>query len=131
MYTNRTVQRRARPLACVAVVAGALCAGAVAAKDDNVTIALHVTADGLDLSRPAEAQRFYARLQNAAWVVCTHGNRVNLVPLDDVKGCYEKSLGNAIRSANLPLLTNMYLATHTPQQAEACGIHIRLQAALE
>jgi len=129
MDTNGRVRRRARVAVCVAVVAGALCAGAVVAKEHDVTIALRVSAAGLDLRQPTGARRFYARIQRAAWEVCTDGTRVDLVPLDDINGCYEKSLGDAIRSANLPALTNIYVATHTLQQAEACGIHVRVQAA--
>jgi UrcA family protein len=131
MYINRKAKTPVRLAAHVAVIAVALCAGAVVAKDHDVTITIHVSVAGLDLSQPADADRFYARIQSAAWKACTDGNRVDLVPLDDVKGCYEKSLGNAIRLANLPHLTNIYLATHTLQQAEACGIHARLQASVK
>jgi UrcA family protein len=92
-------------------------AGSVLAKDSAVTVALRVSAQGLDLSRPADAQTFYKRLKAAATVVCTHGDRVDLVPSDDPKGCYEKALADAIRSAKAPLLTQIYLASHTVQGA--------------
>jgi UrcA family protein len=128
MYTNN-VGMRARSAWVAVTLAGALIAGTVLAKDRNVTVALHVSAQGLDLSQPADAQRFYARLENAAWVVCTRADRVGLVPLDDPMGCAQKSLGEAIRSLNLPTLTQIYLATHTLQQAAASGINISLQAA--
>jgi hypothetical protein len=49
----------------------------------------------------------YSRLQHAAQVVCTHGMRVDLVPSRDPQGCYEKALGNAVRAANLKLLTQV------------------------
>ena len=74
---------------------------------------------GLDLSRPDDARIFYTRLENAAWVACTRGNRVNLAPTDDLKGCYEKALGSAIRFVNSPFLTRVYLATHTLRDAAA------------
>jgi len=114
-----------------AAVACTLFAGHLAAKDHTVTVALHVSAQGLDLSQPADAEKFYARLKNAAWVVCTRGNRVNLKPEDDPMSCAEHSLGAAIRSANVPALTQIYLATHTLQQAAAYGIKIPLQAAAQ
>jgi UrcA family protein len=100
-----------------------------AASDHNVTIAVHVDAQGLDLRRPADAQTFYRRLKNAAQVVCTHGNRVGLEPADNPKGCYESSLGNAIRSVSAPLLTQIYFETHTLREGEAFGIHPSLQVA--
>src|ERR1700722_4615279 len=51
-------------------------------------------------------------------------NGTNVVPSPDPQGCYEKALGNAVRSANLPLLTLVYLATHTLQEAAAGGIGV-------
>ena len=90
-------------------VACTLFAGSVAAQDHEVTVAIQVSTQGLDLSQPAGAHEFYTRLQHAAWVVCTHGNRVDLEPSANPRRCYEKALGDAIRSANVPLLTQVYL----------------------
>jgi UrcA family protein len=112
-----------------AAIACTLFAGNVVAKDHKVTVAIHVSTQGLDLSQPAGAHEFYRRLQHAADVVCTHGNRVDLTPSDDPKGCYEKALGDAIRSANVPMLTQVYLATHTLQEAAARGIEVPAQVA--
>lgn len=106
-----------------------LFSGALAAQDHNVTITVPVSAKGLDLTRVTDARTFYARLTNAAWVACTHGNRVDLVPLDDVKGCYEKALGGAVRSAKAPIVTQIYLSSHTIQEAGAHGIDIPAQMA--
>lgn len=110
-------------------VAGALFAGNVAAQGHDVTVAIHVSTQGLDLHHPAGAQKFYMRLQHAADVACTHGNRVDLKPLSDPVRCYEKALGEAVRSANLPLLTQAYLETHTLRQAAAYGIEVPAQVA--
>jgi UrcA family protein len=112
-----------------ATVACALFAGAVAAKDYNVTVALHVSTRGLDLSQPADAQTLYTRLQNAAWVACTRGNRVDLVPVVDLHGCYEKALAGAIRSVKAPTLTRIYLETHTLQEAAQRGLGVPAQLA--
>jgi hypothetical protein len=71
----------------------------------------------------------YSRLKHAAEIVCTHGNRVDLEPSNDPIRCYENALGNAIRSAKLPLLTQVYLETHTPQQAATYGIDVPVQLA--
>ena len=62
-------------------------------------------------------------------MACTRGNRVNLAPVDDVQGCYEKALGGAIRSAKAPVLTGIYLETHTLQQAAKRGIEVPAQLA--
>lgn len=110
-------------------VASSLFAADVAAKDPTVTVAIHVSTRGLDLSQPAGAHKFYTRLQHAAQVVCTHGNRIDLQPSADPAGCYEKALGDAIRSANLPRLTQIYLETHTVGQASAHGINVPAQVA--
>jgi UrcA family protein len=129
MYTKLAAAGARSILGC-ASVAGILLAGnAAAAKDHNVTVAIHVSTEGLDLGQPADARTFYSRLKNAALVACTRGNRVNLVPVDDLKGCYEKALGGAIRSAKAPTLTQIYLATHTLQEAAARGIDVPAQIA--
>jgi UrcA family protein len=125
----KTVVMNTRSLVGAAAVACALFAGNVAAKDHQVTIAIHVSTQGLDLSQPADARTFYTRLEHAAWVACTRGNRVDLVPSDDPKGCYEKALGGAIRSASVPMLTQIYLANHTLQEAVARGIPVPAQIA--
>jgi UrcA family protein len=112
-----------------AALACALFAGNVAAKDQEFTVAYRVSAPGLDLTQPAGAREFYSRLKQAAQVVCTHGMRVDLKPVTNENACYEKALGDAIRSVNLPLLTQVYLATHTLQQAAARGIEVPVQVA--
>ena len=125
----KTVVVSARSLIGAATVACTLFAGSVVAKDDNITIALQVSSQGLDLNRPGDAQTFYTRLDHAAWVVCTHGNRVDLVPSDDPKGCHEKALGGAVRAAKVPMVTQIYLTYHTLQQAAAHGIDVPAQIA--
>ena len=112
-----------------AAAACALFAGNVAAKDKIVTVAIHVSAQGLDLSQPVDAHTFYTRLQNAAWVACTRGDRVDLLPVDPLKSCYEKALGNAVHDSNKPLVAQIYLATHTLQEAARYGIEMPSQLA--
>lgn len=129
MYTKLAVAA-ARSILVVAAVAGMLFGGnAAAAKDHNVTVAIHVSTRGLDLSQPAGVHQFYTRLQHAAGVACTHGNRADLKPVPNPVACYEKALGDAVRSANAPLVTRVYLETHTFQQAAAHGIDVPAQTA--
>ena len=116
-------------LASTAAIACTLFAGNVAARDYKVIVAIHVSAQGLDLSRPADARTFYTRLENAAWVACTRGNRVNLVPSDNPGACTAKALAGAIRSASVPTLTRIYLANHTVQEAMTFGIRVPAQIA--
>ncbi len=126
MYT-KTIVMSAWPVLGAGVVACVLFAGSVAAKE--VTVAIQVVTQGLDLSQPAGAKEFYGRLKKAAWIVCTHGNRIDLQPSPDRQGCYEKALGDAIRSANVSLLTQVYLETHTLREAAARGIDVPVQVA--
>ena len=128
MYTKRAFMS-AWPVLGAAAVACALFAGRVAAKDHNVTVAYHVSTQGLDLSQPAGAREFYTRLQHAAWFVCTDGRRVDLEPSADPGPCYERALANAIRSANVSLLTQAYLEKHSPREAAAYGIELPVQVA--
>jgi len=128
MYTKRAFMS-ARAVLGAAVVAGALFAGSVAAEDQEFTVAYRVTTQGLDVKQPAGARELYFRLQHAAEVVCTHGMRVDLKPVADKGACYEKALAKSISSANLPLLTQVYLQTHTLRDAAALGIELPVQMA--
>jgi hypothetical protein len=47
----------------------------------------------------------------------------DLVPVDDYKGCHEKTLASVIRSAKAPLITRLYLSTHAFEEAVAQGIY--------
>jgi len=44
------------------------------------------------------------------------------VPLVYPKGCYEKALGDAARSANMAALTQIYLTSQTLRDAATFGI---------
>ena len=126
MYLKTPVMT-AWPIFGAAMVACALFAGNVVAKE--VTVAYQVSAKGLDLRQPAGAKEFYGRLKKAARIVCTHGNRVDLQVSPDPEGCYENALGEAVRSANASLLTQVYLETHTLREAAAQGIDVPVQVA--
>jgi UrcA family protein len=118
-----------RLLVAAVTVAATLLTGNVAAGDHYVTVAIHVSTQGVDLTRPAAAQKLYTRLQNAARVACTRGDQVGLAPVEDLQGCIEQALGGAVRSAKSPMLTRIYLQTHTPQAAAAQGIEVPVQVA--
>jgi UrcA family protein len=110
---------------CIAAVAAcAVLSSPVQAKDHEVEVKISVSAAGLDLSQPAGARELYGRLQKAATIVCGNGNRVDLQPLTDFASCYETAVGDAVRSADRPHLTMVYLRTHTLQDAAARGINV-------
>ena len=126
MYTKSAFMS-AWPVLGAAIVACTLFAGNVAANE--VTVAIQVSTKGLDVSQPGGAQKLYWRLQHAALVACTSGNRIGLAPSADPQGCREKALADAVRSAHMPLVTQVYLATHTLQQAAARGIYVPVMIA--
>ncbi|MGP8033864.1 MAG: UrcA family protein [Steroidobacteraceae bacterium] len=124
-----TRSTRASSLVGAAALACTCFAGNASAAEHVVPVSVPVSSQGLDLSKSEDAKTFYVRLQNAAWVVCTRGTRVDLVPSDDLRGCYEKALGDAVRSVQTPMVTLVYLATHTLQEAAAHGIQLPAQYA--
>ena len=130
MYTKTTAVI-AWPILGAAIAACALFAGNVAAKDEAVAVSIQVSTRGLDVSEPRGAQKLYWRLQYAARVACTHGNRVGLAPSPDPEGCRETALADAIRAANLTLLTQLYLASHSLREAAAHGIDVPVQLAVK
>ena len=123
MYTKTAVINACSVLGA-AIVACTLFAGDAAAQGSPVSVAMRVSTQGIDLSKPAGARELYHRLKNAAWIVCTRANRVGLEPSPDPEACSEKALGEAILSAHMPLLTQAYLQTHSLGQAAAHGIDV-------
>ncbi len=112
-----------KPLICFAAVAAcAVLFSAVEAAGNEVTVKVPVSTVGLDPTQPAGARKLYVRLQRAADIACTHGNRVDLQPPTSLHDCYEKALGDAVRSARQPQLNIVYLATHTARDAAKYGI---------
>jgi UrcA family protein len=126
MYT-RVNARNARSVVGAAIIAGTLFAGEVVAREHDVTVTHRVSTQGLDLATPAGAHELYVRLQNAAWFVCTRGDRVDLRPVPDPPACIEKALGEGVHSVHQPLLTQVYLETHTLAQAASYGIEVPAQ----
>jgi UrcA family protein len=110
--------------AALAAAACAILSGPVQAKEHIVDVTLSVNTAGLDLKQPADARELYRRLQKAAYIVCGHGNRVDLRAVPDFAACYEQALGDAVRAANRPQLTLVYLRSHTIQDAATRGIEI-------
>jgi len=125
--TSKEVALSPWPVLGATILACTLVVGSAAARD--LTISYRVTTEGLDVNQPAGARALYSRLQRAAEIVCTHGMRVGLAPVADARSSYEKALGNSIRSANLQLLTQVYLQTHTFEDAAAHGIDAPVQLA--
>jgi UrcA family protein len=123
MYT-KTAVINAWSVLGAAIVACTFFAGDVAAEGSPVSVAMRVSTQGIDLSKPAGARELYRRLKNAAWIVCTRANRVDLEPSPNPEACSEKALGEAILSAHMPLLTQAYLETHSLGQAAAHGIDV-------
>jgi hypothetical protein len=73
----------------------------------------------------------YSRLKNAAWIACTRANRVGLAPSPNREACADNALGEAIQSANIRQLTQIYLETHTLREASARGIGIPVHVAAQ
>ena len=124
MNTNASILS-AKPIICLAALAAcAFQSGPVKAAGHEVTVKISVRAAGLDLSRPADAREVYRRLIFAARSACGDGNRVGLQPPSSFVDCYEKALGDAVRSVNRSQLNVVYLATHTSRDAETYGIEV-------
>jgi UrcA family protein len=128
MHTKIAVQRSRCVLGIVAL-ACVLLTGTAVADEQKVVVRIPVSAKGLHLNDPAGARELYQRLNYAAYVACTRADRVGLAPSPDPRGCAEKALAGAVRSANMLLLTQAYLETHTVREAIASGINLPPQMA--
>jgi UrcA family protein len=110
---------------CIAAVAAcAILAAPVQARERIIRVQLSVSTAGLDLSQPAVAREVYGRLQRAARTVCGNELRLDAQPVTDLTTCYERAIGGAIKSANRPQLTLVYMKTHTLQDAANRGIEV-------
>jgi len=124
MNTKTTILNT-KLLIFVAALSGcAVPAGPAKADSHDVAVKISVSTAGLDLSRPADAREVYRRLYFAARIACGSGNRVGLEPPPSFVACYEKALGNVVRSVNRPQLNIAYLATHTSRDADTYGIEV-------
>jgi len=124
MNTNFPVLKAKAYIGTAALAACAILSGPAQAKEHIVDVKLSVNSAGLDLKQPTDARELYRRLQKAANIVCGHGNRVDLRAVPDLAACYEQALGDAVRSANRPQLTIVYLRSHTIQDAATRGIEV-------
>jgi UrcA family protein len=121
-----------KPFICFAALAAcAMFFGSIQATAHEVTVKIPVSTAGLDPSQPAGARELYARLRQAARIACTHGMRVDLAPVAGFSDCYEKALGNAVRSVHQPQLNIVYLATHTVRDAATYDIEVPVRLAAE
>jgi UrcA family protein len=128
MYIKSTASRRLLAAGALATCA-LLLAGGSAAKEFDVKVAIPVDTRGIDLKQLSGAQEMYRRIEHAANVACTYANRVDVKPVANVVACREEAVGNAVRSANSPLLAQVYLENHTLRQAATYGIQIPRQLA--
>jgi UrcA family protein len=116
--------------AATAIAAYAALIAPAHAEGRPVTVSIGVSTAGLDPSKPADARTLYIRLKKATDIACGRADdRVGLEPVPYFAGCFEKALGNAVRSINRPQLTLVYLESHTLQQASSHGITAPAQMA--
>jgi UrcA family protein len=130
MNTNASSPTTKPFIFSAAIAACAVLFGTVQAIGQEVTVKIPVSTAGLDPSQPAGARELYARLREAARIVCTHGMRVDLQPVDSFSDCYEKALGSAVHSIHQPQLNIVYLATHTVRDAATYDIEVPVRLAV-
>jgi len=124
MNTHAPILNVKASLCIAAAAACALLSGSIQASEQMVAVSFTVKATGLDLSQPTGARTLYTRLQSAARFVCGNHSRVGLLPDPNFAVCYERALGEAVRSVNKPQLTWVYLGSHTLPDAAARGIEV-------
>jgi len=129
MNTNRPCSHAKSFICSAALAACAVLASPVQANE--VLVRIPVNTAGLDLSQPAAARAVCGRIQQAARIACTSGNRVGLAPPASYVGCYEKALGAAVGSAHQLQISIVYLESHTPREAATYNIDVPVRMAAE
>ncbi len=127
---NTSILHTSTALAAVLATLGMSAALADPAGATDHRVAIHIVASGagLDRSRPSDVREMYRRVARAANIACGHGNRVDLEPVGDFAGCVDRAITAAVRSANLPALTEVYLAHHGSPDAADHGVAASLMA---
>jgi UrcA family protein len=124
MNINATVLNAKSFIYITVLATCALLSGPLEANERIVTVKVSVNTVGLDVGQPAGGRELYSRLAHAAAIVCGGTDRVGLQAVYSFSGCIETTVGEAVRSANLPQLSVAYLRTHTLQQAATLGIDV-------
>ena len=107
-------------LGAAAAVAPAIASAAapVASPGDTITQSTVVSFHDLDLSKPADAARLYARIRQAAARVCP--SRWEDLPQ---RGCYDEAVAAAVARINKPLLSARHQQhAHGPANAAAASV---------
>jgi UrcA family protein len=104
-----------------AVAASIVISGYAEAGSQPIPVSETVSTVGIDVNTPRGASKLYVRLKAASRRVCGDSRVGMEVP---PISCSEDALGNAVRSANLPQLTLVYLRWHSIQTAQAFGVRI-------
>ena len=107
-------------LGAAAAVAPAIASAAApaASPGDKITQSTVVSFRDLDLSKPADAARLYARIRHAAARVCP--SRWEDQPQ---RGCYDAAVAAAVARINKPLLSARHQQhAHGPANAAAASV---------
>jgi UrcA family protein len=105
-------------LVLAAAAALSLASPALAAPADTGAETKTVSARGVNLSDPVQAQQFYVKLQQAARQVCQAGGDRPIASGEDLS-CVRQNMQDAIRAANAPRLTALLENTYGPGSASS------------
>jgi UrcA family protein len=103
----------------LAAGAAVLIAGPVLAAETPADApARAVSTRGVDFSNQAQVRQFYNRLHAAAQAVCDPGSRVPRPYAVDI-GCVHRTVADAVRAADKPVLTALYKSSADSDHAFA------------
>jgi UrcA family protein len=97
--------------AAALILAGPVLA-APAASDDAATRI--VSTHGVDFNDQAQVRQFYAKLQNAARMVCQSGSPDRLVVATEDLSCVRRNMQDSVKAVDAPRLTAMLDRTYGP-----------------
>ncbi|HEV3181195.1 MAG TPA: UrcA family protein [Steroidobacteraceae bacterium] len=83
---------------------------------DGGVVSVKVSTGGLDLNTNEGAQALYRHLSVAATTACGFEYKTDALRGPLFERCYRETLGNAVRSINRPLVTQLYVE-HYPAEA--------------
>jgi UrcA family protein len=113
---KKALPRLGRPAALVAVALAFAPIMSTADPLGNDTVAVKVSTTDLDVSSPAGVEKLFVRLTSATTQACGVESHFDPLRTNKFDRCYRDTLNNAVRAANSPLLTQVYV-DHYPREA--------------
>jgi UrcA family protein len=122
MFSLNKIKPRTRLLLAVAATAFAYAPVCVHAEPPESPVTVKVSYADLNLSTPDGARRLYSRIENAAYAACGTSRSDTESLMNAPGSCVKQAIGQAVQSARIPSLAQVYIRHNSVETAKEFGI---------